>query len=123
MSNKNGSNWIRRAKRLRIYARDRYRCVWCSAHVTPGWDGNATLDHFLARHAGGSNHETNLLTCCLTCNSARQELSALEFAYTRPGKRAPHAVLERCFAALDRPLPAPRPVAKTLTYKLGERAA
>jgi hypothetical protein len=82
-----GSKWIRKAKRLRIYARDGYRCVWCLALVAPpaGLGSRrrprlATLDHVLPRTRGGSNHHSNLVTCCAACNEARGDMPALAFA-------------------------------------------
>jgi hypothetical protein len=34
-----------------------------------------TLDHIVACENGGSNHETNLITCCRSCNSSKQDLT------------------------------------------------
>ena len=39
-----------------------------------------TLDHIVPRKKGGSNHESNLITCCSTCNSKKGELDLHEFA-------------------------------------------
>lgn len=59
------SNWIRRDKRLAIYLRDGLRCAYC---LSPD---NLTVDHVIPRHAGGTNHESNLVTACVSCNSAK----------------------------------------------------
>lgn len=68
-SNWQGMNWIRQDKRLSIYSRDGFCCVYCGATSE---DGNSlSLDHVLAHELGGTNHETNLVTCCGTCNSAK----------------------------------------------------
>jgi 5-methylcytosine-specific restriction endonuclease McrA len=109
-----GSNWIRRAKRLRIYARDGWRCVWCLAEVIDGrhmaalsaLDNGlrlATLDHYLPRGRGGRNETDNLLTACMYCNAARGEMPALAFAALLP--EPTHEVLERVLQALEAELP------------------
>lgn len=117
-----GSNWIRRDRRLRIYDRDAWRCVWCCAPVgTPAEMLRephlrcATLDHFLARSKGGTNRSENLITSCMQCNHDRGHMSALEWA-AKLEERNPRgvwvgniaAILERCLRALEKPLP-PQP--------------
>ena len=64
-----GSKWIRKDKRLAIYLRDDCTCTYCGRAVLPQAD--ATLDHVLACELGGTNHESNLVTACLSCNSAK----------------------------------------------------
>jgi len=68
-----GSKWIRPAKRLAIYARDGHACLFCGcgAEETP----YLTLDHVLACELGGSNKASNLVTCCLSCNSSKRDLT------------------------------------------------
>lgn len=73
-----GTNWIRPAKRLAIYLRDGLACVYCGATLEDGV--KLTLDHLRPHHSGGSNKETNLVTCCHTCNSARGKRSWKKFA-------------------------------------------
>lgn len=68
-----GSKWIRPEKRLSIYHRDGFCCAYCGAGVEDG--AVLTLDHVLACELGGSNEADNLLTACLSCNSAKQDLS------------------------------------------------
>jgi 5-methylcytosine-specific restriction endonuclease McrA len=99
MSNANGTKWIRPEKRVRIYARDGWRCQWCSRHASQLKDP-LTLDHFLSRDAGGGNEAGNLLTACFECNSKRRHEPALSFAKASP------VVLDRVLDALERPLPA-----------------
>ena len=67
-----GSKWIRRNKRLAIYFRDGCACVFCGVTFEDGVV--MTLDHLLACELGGSNHETNLVTACLSCNSSKRDL-------------------------------------------------
>jgi len=74
-----GSKWIRRSTRSRIYSRDAYCCQYCGCHVTPGAGGNATLDHIVPVELGGSNDPSNLVTACLSCNSTKQDRSTSEF--------------------------------------------
>lgn len=77
MSNKNGSKWIRPEKRRAIYRRDDFTCVYCGAHAEDGVQ--MSLDHVTPRELGGSNHETNLVTACVCCNSAKQDLPMRQF--------------------------------------------
>lgn len=67
MSNKNGSSWIRKEKRLAIYSRDGFACVYC------GTIHRLSLDHLQAREVGGTHDAVNLVTACVSCNSARQD--------------------------------------------------
>ncbi len=39
-----------------------------------------TLDHMQPRSMGGSNHETNLVTACISCNSRRADMPLKAFA-------------------------------------------
>lgn len=73
-----GMNWIRQDKRLAIYLRDGMACVWCGAAVEDG--ARLSLDHVKPHVEGGDNHESNLVTCCCTCNSSRQDRSVEDFA-------------------------------------------
>lgn len=66
-----GSKWIRPAKRLAIYHRDSFCCAYCGAQAEDG--AVLTLDHVLACELGGSNEANNLVTACLSCNSAKQD--------------------------------------------------
>lgn len=100
------SSWIRPAKRVRIYARDGYRCVWCPPGAARTPRDQLTLDHFLPRALGGGNDADNLITCCYACNSKRQHTPALTYA----GKMGNlfgegFDALDRCVDALTRPLP------------------
>lgn len=95
-----GGHWIRTEKRQRIYDRDGRRCVYC------GSDGNdstgLTLDHVVPRPRG-SNEVHNLVTACFSCNSAKADRSAIEFAFATFDK--PWRVLNSIVEALERPLP------------------
>ena len=63
--------WIRPEKRLAIYLRDDFLCVYCSRHLADAKPEDVTLDHLRCRTNGGQNHESNLVTACKICNSTR----------------------------------------------------
>ena len=72
-----GSKWIRPVKRLAIYHRDGLSCVYCGATMEEG--ARLTLDHVVPCELGGDNKESNLVTACLSCNSAKQAKSLAQF--------------------------------------------
>ena len=81
-------NWIRQEKRLAIYLRDGLACTYCQLSVEQG--AALSLDHVKPHSKGGSNHESNLVTCCTRCNSSRSDRSLTSFskvvtAYTANG--------------------------------------
>lgn len=69
-----GSKWIKPAKRLAIYERDQFRCAYCGASGC-----ELTLDHVVSVDRGGTNDQTNLVTACKSCNSAKQDKSVAAF--------------------------------------------
>jgi len=71
MPNNKGMDWIRIAKRMAIYARDGFRCIWCKVAFEDDRGYGFTLDHV---YVDGSNEHHNLVTCCASCNSSRQRL-------------------------------------------------
>src|SRR5689334_1530068 len=95
MSSVNGL-WIRKKKRLRIYARDKHKCVYCGALE------RLSLDHYRGR----SNDASNLITACLSCNSAKQGKSIRAwFALLRSRGVNTNALRMRIARALARKLP------------------
>jgi 5-methylcytosine-specific restriction endonuclease McrA len=76
----NGGAWIRPCKRLAIYLRDGFSCGYCGTDLRDGKPSDITLDHLVARSVGGNNKETNLVTCCRSCNSQRQEKDWTKYA-------------------------------------------
>ena len=68
-----GSKWIRPEKRLAIYLRDGCACAYCGATVESA-NKPLSLDHLIPCSKGGGNHEGNLITCCLKCNSRRGDM-------------------------------------------------
>ena len=67
-----GSKWCRPSTRQALYHRDGFACVYCAAGADEG--AVLTLDHVLACELGGDNAPTNLVTACLSCNSAKRDL-------------------------------------------------
>lgn len=67
-------NWCRLSTRLAIYHRDGFTCVYCG-RASEVLGVGLTLDHVLPCELGGTNDPTNLVTACLSCNSAKQDLS------------------------------------------------
>jgi len=63
--------WIRRERRLALYIRDSFRCLYCGSDLRHAAPADITLDHLLPRSAGGNNEATNLVTACRSCNSSR----------------------------------------------------
>jgi hypothetical protein len=66
----NGMDWIRIAKRMAIYHRDGFTCVWCKRFFEDSKGHGLTLDHVFR---SSDNHAENLVTCCHKCNSQRQQ--------------------------------------------------
>lgn len=66
-----GSKWIRPATRWAIYLRDGFQCVYCLRI------GKLSLDHVhgVALARDRDNHPSNLVTCCVPCNSAKKALT------------------------------------------------
>ena len=79
MSNTHGSNWIRKDLRYAIYHRDNFCCVYCSRDLRNIDRKFRTLDHVVARENGGCNSAHNLVTCCVWCNSSKQDTPLHQF--------------------------------------------
>lgn len=73
--------WIRAEKRLAIYLRDRFTCVYCLRDLHAADPRDITLDHLKCQVSGGHNHhESNLITACRSCNCSRQDKPLNRFA-------------------------------------------
>lgn len=68
---RHGMNWIRQAKRLAIYMRDNFSCLYCGTGIEQA-EIILTLDH-VVHH--GSNDATNLVTACMDCNVSKRCMS------------------------------------------------
>lgn len=69
-------DWIRLEKRLAIYLRDEFRCMWCQLLHLDELGYGLHLDHI---HDGEYNDPRNLVTSCHRCNSSRQTLGLPEW--------------------------------------------
>lgn len=90
----NGGGWIRPVKRLAIYIRDGFQCAYCGCALRNADPRNVTLDHLQPRCEGGTNHESNLITACRSCNSARGAKPWQEYATGGAVERIERLVLE-----------------------------
>jgi 5-methylcytosine-specific restriction endonuclease McrA len=101
-ANWHGSNWLRKDKRLAIYMRDDWRCVYCDRSLKRVNPRQRTLDHIIPVAMGGSNNETNLITCCKKCNDRKQDRHIQDFC--KRNKPAIERVLLVIVKPIDRKL-------------------
>ncbi len=71
--------------RARIFARDRYRCVYCGLVLPPE---QLSLDHVQPRMRGGDGSEGNLVTACRPCNARKGHHPAWAWLADLPEERA-----------------------------------
>ena len=102
-----GMNWIRQEKRLAIYIRDGLECVYCGSNVE---DTKLTLDHLIPYSMGGSNDQTNLVTCCHRCNSSRGTRDWRLFAESVAQYRntSPSTIIEHIITTVQKPIDVPQ---------------
>ena len=93
-----GSKWIRKEKRAKIYTRDNYECGYCGKNLSDEKIGKKlrTLDHIIGKDEGRNlfivfenkygndkkvsiNHQSNLITCCENCNKMKKDKPLLNF--------------------------------------------
>jgi len=53
------------ANRIRVFERDKYRCIQCQTHL------DLTVDHIYPERKGGTLDMENLQTLCRSCNSRK----------------------------------------------------
>lgn len=75
-----GGKWIKPTRRLAIYLRDRFTCIYCLADLHDADPRDLTLDHLVCGHRAGNHGSANLVTACRSCNSARRDLPLARFA-------------------------------------------
>ena len=94
-----------------IFIRDSFTCIYCGELAEQ-------IDHIIPVHAGGSDKSYNLISCCKSCNSKKQNLSLVDFLDTffpdtkeyilkesrllRMRKLAPYLYLAKKYAVLQR---------------------
>ncbi len=54
--------------RRNVYLRDKGHCMYCGKKVTLS---NFTFDHVIPRCEGGKSEWTNVVVCCMSCNSKK----------------------------------------------------
>lgn len=109
-----GSKWIRAERRLGIYIRDGFTCMYCGRDLKNAPAADVTLDHLIACSKGGTNENTNLVCACRSCNSSRGDRDLETFA--------PGGAQERI--AVQRYLPVNLELAKALiSNKISEAVA
>lgn len=104
---KNGGKWIRSAKRHAIYARDGHSCAYCKRHEAElTAEESLQLDHIIPREKGGGNHESNLVTCCSTCNVKKGSRSVAAFARLLGAelRRSHNAIIRRIANLTAKPI-------------------
>lgn len=100
-----GMNWIRLSTRMSIYARDGFSCVYCQSGVEDEHGRGLTLDHVQPCELGGTNSPSNLVTCCNSCNSSKQDVPLRLFIANLPdGTGARRRVRNAQRRKLDRKL-------------------
>jgi 5-methylcytosine-specific restriction endonuclease McrA len=73
------SSWISKNTRQAIYNRDARTCVYCGTNEAAG--AVLSLDHITARTIAPEllREPANLITCCCSCNSAKQTMTVAAF--------------------------------------------
>ena len=66
----NKAGWQK--KRRAILQRDQYTCAYC------GNTEATTVDHIIPVSLGGDAHPSNLVACCIKCNSAKGGINRLK---------------------------------------------
>ena len=65
-------------KRLRIFERDEYRCVYCGQQFP---SEELTIDHVEPRVRGGDRSDGNLVTACRACNTLKAHRRLSDFLH------------------------------------------
>jgi 5-methylcytosine-specific restriction endonuclease McrA len=68
--------------RLSVLQRDYFTCHYC------GQEAN-TVDHLIPISKGGTDEETNLVACCVKCNSAKRDRMTPTFFESVSGPSTP----------------------------------
>ena len=78
--NGKGSSWIRKNRRLAIYLRDKFHCLYCDRDLHGANPREITLDHLVSQSVKKNHNSENLVTACLSCNSRKAALPLRLFA-------------------------------------------
>jgi 5-methylcytosine-specific restriction endonuclease McrA len=65
--------WFKDKSLIAVLARADFRCEYCGQDLILTFNDcfNAQKDHIIPTVKGGSNDESNLAACCLTCNTLK----------------------------------------------------
>lgn len=77
---KAGGKWCSRRMRLAIFLRDGGMCLYCLKDLHGTDPRDVTIDHVTPRSSQGTNDPKNLVLCCRSCNSRKQDLPLTRFA-------------------------------------------
>ena len=62
-----------------LFQSQKGRCFYCGKVLKLVQDGNTSIDHKVPRVAGGTHTIDNLVFCCVSCNSRKQDMDFQEF--------------------------------------------
>lgn len=88
------NTWIRAERRVAIYMRDNFTCLFCGIKYDRA---NLSLDHIVPVSKGGSNESTNLATCCKNCNSKKGDSCFIEYCATNCNNGAAESILHHIY--------------------------
>ena len=79
-ANWQGSNWIRKERRLAIYMRDNFTCQYCGKNLANAKPKARQLDHVIPCLTGKPDNSTeNLITSCMLCNNRKNGHNLLDW--------------------------------------------
>jgi 5-methylcytosine-specific restriction endonuclease McrA len=104
-------SWITALRRLAVYLRDGFCCVYCERDLHNVRPSEITLDHVRATGAGhrGADHSNhNIVTACSQCNSSKKDRTLATFANDAAKRRVRNALRRKVNVALARSIIASR---------------
>jgi 5-methylcytosine-specific restriction endonuclease McrA len=70
----------RKSARDQIHLAWNYQCAYCGEAL----GRSPTLDHVVPKALGGIHHRTNLVSCCLGCNSSKSKTNWVDWFRQQP---------------------------------------
>lgn len=123
-----GSKWIMPWKRLAIYLRDAEitqgrKCIYCLKDLSQLPAREVTLDHLvpMSVYTGKKDDSHNLVTSCLSCNSAKSDCELMLFLDTNPNVKK--GAYKRILASIALPLNASFAKSLVKEKKLAKQSA
>lgn len=88
-----GGGWISKTRRMALYIRSGFSCVYCQRDLRTAKAYEMTLDHLEdlvdgGGHKGANHASTNLCMCCTQCNSSKKNIPLAAFAARFEGAAA-----------------------------------